>query len=257
MSVSRGKFLKSLGQSIPGMVLGAGVGIAAEKLLARVAAASGEPIESTQAAPPVASATSEPIEFISEGPVAGNRIALTFDDGPTLGVTDRILDLLKQRGLQATFFMIGNRIAASPELARRVLAEGHEIANHTFTHAKLTQLDAAAVEREIAQTQAVMGEVLNHRAIWFRPPYGALRPNQAGLVRAAGLRPVLWSVDSRDWAQPGEPEIVQRILFGAKAGAIILCHDLHAQTATALPRIIDGLLERGFVIVTLSSLLQV
>ena len=255
MSVSRGKFLKSLGKSIPGMVLGSGMGLAAEKLLARVAAADGAlpeaPVASSPQAPAQAGAG---VPFVREGPAEGNRIALTFDDGPTLGVTDLILDVLKERKLRATFFMIGKRVAESPELARRVLAEGHEVGNHTFTHANLTQLSDTAAEREIADTQAVMAERLQHRPTWFRPPYGSLRPSQGALAQAAGLRVALWSVDSRDWAQPGEVEIVQRIQYGAKAGSIILCHDLYPQTAHCLPKVIDELVKRKFSFSTLSEL---
>jgi peptidoglycan/xylan/chitin deacetylase (PgdA/CDA1 family) len=257
MSITRGEFLKSLRKSIPGMVLGGGVATAAHKLLGKIAAASGTPlakdIPSPTAAKPEPTQNAK-IEFITSGPPNGNRIALTFDDGPTPGVTDLILDELQRRKLHATFFMIGQRIAAAPDLARRVLAEGHEVGNHTFTHPKLTTLTDHEVEAEIQKTQDIMREVLNHRAAWFRPPYGALRQNQAGLLASRGLGIVLWNVDSQDWSQPGEAKIVETALAETKAGSILLCHDRHQQTAHAIGPILDGLLERGFAPATLSAL---
>ncbi|MCE0523372.1 MAG: polysaccharide deacetylase family protein [Methylacidiphilales bacterium] len=263
MSVSRGKFLKALGKSIPGMVLGGGVATAAQKVLNKVAAASGTPIAreipspAIDAKPEIAKEATRgvKIDFITSGPPDGNRIALTFDDGPTPGVTDLILDDLARRKLHATFFMIGRRIAAAPDLARRVLAEGHEIGNHTFTHPKLTTLPDAQVEEEIQKTQDIMGKILNHRPVWFRPPYGALRPNQTAVLRMRGLGVVLWSVDPGDWAQPGTDKIIGTVLAETRPGSIILCHDAHRQTADGTGAMLDGLLERGLAFTTLSSLL--
>jgi peptidoglycan/xylan/chitin deacetylase (PgdA/CDA1 family) len=258
MSVSRGAFLKSLGKSLPGMILGGGVAGTAQKLLHKMAAASGE----IMPAPPApfskaefAVAQDDRPRFITEGPADGNRVALTFDDGPTPGVTDRILDALKQRQAHATFFMIGERIAAAPELARRVLAEGHDIGNHTFTHAKLTTLSEPHVEREIQRTQDTIRELLNHRAAWFRPPYGAFRQDQAHWAHERDMAVALWSVDSGDWSRPGEKQIVDKVVTDVKPGSIILCHDLHEQTAQALPELLDKLQGRGSSLVTLSELM--
>jgi peptidoglycan/xylan/chitin deacetylase (PgdA/CDA1 family) len=258
MSVSRGKFLKALGKSIPGMVLGGGVATAAQTLLGKMAAVSGvREIPAPAAKPEIAPdpTTSAKFDFITSGPPDGNRIALTFDDGPTPGVTDLILDELARRNLHATFFMIGQHIAAAPDLARRVLAGGHEIGNHTFTHPKLTTLPDAQVDAEIQKTQDIMSGMLNHRAAWFRPPYGALRRNQAGIPGMKGLGIVLWSVDPGDWAQPGEEKIVGTVLAETRPGSIILCHDVHRQTADGVGAMLDGLLERGFTFATLSVFL--
>jgi peptidoglycan/xylan/chitin deacetylase (PgdA/CDA1 family) len=257
MSVTRGKFLKELGRSLPGMVLGSGLAGAAQKVLSKMAAVSGTPsnapverssLERVENEPP-------PPDVIYHGPATGNRVALTFDDGPHPGVTDRILHELKQRGLRATFFMIGDRVTAAPDLARRVLAEGHVVANHTLTHARLTELSDARAEREIQQAQEVFAEVLNHRPVWFRPPYGFLRQSQLPLVRKLGLKTVMWSIDPRDWAKPGEGHIISKILRDLEAGAVILCHDMHMQTAHAIAAILDGILERGFSPVTIPSLM--
>jgi peptidoglycan/xylan/chitin deacetylase (PgdA/CDA1 family) len=259
MSVSRGTFLKALGKSIPGMVLGGGVATAARTLLGKMAAASGAtemPAPAIAAKPEFAKgAKGAKVDFIKSGPPDGHRVALTFDDGPTPGVTDLILDELRKRKLHATFFMIGQRIAAEPDLARRVLAEGHEVGNHTFTHPNLTTLADSQVEAEIQKTQDIMGEALNHRPAWFRPPYGALRRDQAGMLARRGLGIVLWNVDPSDWSQPGEAQIVGTVLAQTKPGSIILCHDVHRQTADGVGAILDGLLERGLSLATLSALL--
>jgi peptidoglycan/xylan/chitin deacetylase (PgdA/CDA1 family) len=191
--------------------------------------------------------------FLEHGPTEGNRIALTFDDGPTPGITEPILDLLKARGLAASFFMIGERAAAVPELARRVFAEGHAICNHTYTHPKLGELPDAQVEAELARTQDTLAEILGHRPTAFRPPYGSFRKNQAHLARKLGLRVVLWSVDTRDWSQPGEAKIADAILTGTQAGSIIICHDLHRQTVDCLAHVLDQLLERQFHFVPVTT----
>ena len=260
MSVTRGKFLKELGKSLPGMVLGSGVAAAAHKVIGKMAAAAnvGEPISGK---PPITGAPEpaageDKVEFIHHGPATRNHVALTFDDGPTPGVTDRILDELQHRGLHATFFMIGERIQESPDLARRVLAEGHDIGHHTMTHPKLTALPDAKVAGEIEQTLGVMREVLGHQPAWFRPPFGELRRNQAPLVTKHGMRIVFWNVDPRDWSRPSPETITATILTNAAAGSIIVCHDVHDQTADALAAILDGLQERALSPVSLRVLLE-
>jgi peptidoglycan/xylan/chitin deacetylase (PgdA/CDA1 family) len=253
MSVTRGEFLKSLGKSLPGMVLGSGA-VAAQKLLSKLAAASGEPLM-TPLPEPRTYPRPAAMEILTCGPAAGNRIALTFDDGPTPGVTDRILDELKARGAHATFFMIGQRIAAAPDLARRVVAEGHEVGNHTFTHPKLTDLPPARAEEEIQMTQEVMMEMLALKPLWFRPPYLAFRENLAPLVTSRGMRIVHANVDPSDWSQPGEEKIIEVITRDAKPGSIVICHDMHAQTANAIDKVLERLAAAGLAPETLSTLM--
>jgi len=251
--VSRGEFLRSFGKSMTGMALNAGVVVAAQTLAKRFAAATPPPSDQLMVKKTEAPLAADP--FIYSGPTEGNRIALTFDDGPTPGVTDRILDELKQRQLHATFFMIGKNVVAQPDLARRVLAEGHEIGNHTFTHPKLNTLPEAQAVAEVEKAQQTFTDVLNYHAKWFRPPCGALRKNQSGILHDKNLGIVFWSVDPGDWAQPGEAHITDFILSQTKPGSIILCHDLYPQTAHCVGLILDGLLQRGFNLVTLSTLL--
>jgi peptidoglycan/xylan/chitin deacetylase (PgdA/CDA1 family) len=223
-----------------------------------MSAAAGEPItpDMSNLPEPKTYPKPTPAEIISSGPTNVSRVALTFDDGPTPGVTDRILDELKQRNVRATFFMLGERIAKSPELARRVAAEGHEIGNHTFTHPRLTELPHARVEEEVQKTQNIIAEIIGLKPVWFRPPYFAFRDNLAPVVNSRGMRIVGGNVDPADWSQPPEEQIIGVVARDAKPGAIIVCHDMHAQTANAAGRILDGLLGAGLSPVTLSTLMS-
>ena len=249
--LSRGKFLRSLGSSVTGLALGKG--LAAAQVLADRLGSIDQTVKAVPAVSDKNLMTADPI--IRRGPSTGNRIALTFDDGPTPGVTDRILDELKQRHLLATFFMIGNQVSAAPELARRVLAEGHEIGNHTLTHPKLNTLPDQKVDAEIRQTQETIIKATGHRPVWFRPPYDAFRTTQAPIPRGQGLGIVSCDVQSRDWAQPGEDQIIETILSLTKAGSIITCHDMHQQTANCIGKVLDKLVEQKFNLVTLSTFL--
>jgi peptidoglycan/xylan/chitin deacetylase (PgdA/CDA1 family) len=238
------------------MVLGSGA-VAAQKLISKLAAVAGETDAPVMAKLPEPRTYPKPaaLEIINCGTAMRREIALTFDDGPTPGVTDRILDELKARGAHATFFMIGQRIAAAPDLARRVVAEGHEVANHTFTHPKLGELPSARAEEEIQKTQDVIHEILGLQPAWFRPPYGSFRPDQGPLVHNRGMRIAGGSVDPRDWSQPGEELIIGAIAGDARAGSIVICHDMHAQTANAIGAVLDGFIAAGLTPVTVSRLI--
>lgn len=184
--------------------------------------------------------------FINSGPGFGHRVALTFDDGPSPGVTDRVLTELQKRHLRATFFLIGAKVDASPQLARRIVDEGHDVANHTYTHPRLSGLSDSAVEQQLSRAQDAILRATGVTPVWFRPPYGAFRREQGALAAKLGLGVAYWSVDPKDWSQPGSATITQRVLSASQAGSIILLHDLHPQTAEAVPAIFDGLIERAF-----------
>ena len=184
--------------------------------------------------------------FINSGPGFGNRVALTFDDGPSPGVTERVLTELSKRNLYATFFLIGAKVDASPQLARRIVDEGHDVANHSYTHPRLAGMSDSAVEQQLSRTQESISRATGVTPVWFRPPYGAFRREQGSIASRRGLGVAYWSVDPKDWSQPGSSAIAQRVLSASQAGSIILLHDLHPQTADAVPAIFDGLIERSF-----------
>ena len=207
------------------------------------------PLGATEAASPTGNAL-----FVQHGgPGFGRRIAITFDDGPNPKITERVLAALQERNLQASFFMIGQRVAAAPEWARKVAAAGHEICNHSLTHPQLSRLSDERVAYELEKTQDLIAAAVGKKPDWFRPPYGAFKKSQGQIPAALGLGVIWWTVDPRDWSQPGAQKISDIILRETQPGSVILCHDLHPQTADALPGILDGLLERGYEFTTVSG----
>jgi peptidoglycan/xylan/chitin deacetylase (PgdA/CDA1 family) len=183
-------------------------------------------------------------------------IAMTFDDGPSAENTPRLLEMLKQRNIKATFFLIGQNVAANPDLVRRILADGHEIGNHSWTHPQLSKLSDDRVTMEITKTQAAIKDASGFTPTLLRPPYGAITPRQREWVEDRfGLNVILWSVDPFDWKRPGASVITQRILSQVRPGAIILSHDIHKQTVDAMPATLDGLIAKGYKFATVSQLI--
>lgn len=183
-------------------------------------------------------------------------VAMTFDDGPHPTHTPRLLDLLGERGLKATFYLIGNRVVQYPNIARRISDEGHEIGNHSWSHPFLDRLSDRAVTQEIDQTTSAIFQVTGRPPVTFRPPYGAFtRRQRTGLHAARSLPTILWSVDPQDWRRPGASVVANRILRNARSGGIILSHDIHQGTIDAMPHTLDGLSVRGLRFVTVSQML--
>jgi peptidoglycan/xylan/chitin deacetylase (PgdA/CDA1 family) len=184
------------------------------------------------------------------------EVALTFDDGPHPQHTPLLLDILAARRQRATFYVIGRLVERFPDIVRRMVAEGHEVANHTWSHPTLSSLGDAGVLREIDRTQEVIWRVTGHVPTTMRPPYGAFTARQSRmLAEARNLPTIIWSVDPQDWRRPGPQVVADRMVRGAQPGAIILAHDIHAPTIRAVPPAIDGLIARGLTSVTLSELL--
>lgn len=184
------------------------------------------------------------------------EVALTFDDGPHPVHTPVLLDILAARRARATFYVIGSLVQRYPELTRRIVAEGHELGNHTWTHPTLSRLGDANVLREIDRTQEVIWRTVGHVPVTMRPPYGAFTPRQSRMLQdQRNLPTVIWSVDPQDWRRPGSQVVAQRMVQGARPGAIILAHDIHGPTVRAIPAALDGLQSRGFACVTMSDLL--
>ena len=188
--------------------------------------------------------------------VDGPYIAMTFDDGPSPETTPRLLDILKQRNIKATFFMIGQNAERNPEIVKRILAEGHEIGNHSWTHPQLAKLSDDRVTEEITKTQNAIKNASGYTPTLLRPPYGSITARQKEWIENQfGLSVILWSVDPFDWKRPGASVIEQRILAGAAPGAIILSHDIHKQTVDSMPATLDALAAKGYKFVTVSQLI--
>jgi peptidoglycan-N-acetylglucosamine deacetylase len=213
---------------------------------------SPSPTPSPEAAQPTAQ---KPATWFSVH-VNGPYIAMTFDDGPSPETTPRLLDILKQRNIKATFFMIGQNAERNPEIVKRILAEGHEIGNHSWTHPQLSKLSDQRVTDEITKTQDAIKNACGYTPVLLRPPYGAITSRQKDWIeKQFGLSIIMWSVDPFDWKRPGASVIEQRILAGARPGAIILSHDIHKQTVDAMPATLDALAQKGFKFVTVSQLI--
>jgi peptidoglycan-N-acetylglucosamine deacetylase len=183
-------------------------------------------------------------------------IAMTFDDGPSSASTPRLLDILKQRNIKATFFLIGQNAASNPDIVRRILADGHEIGNHSWTHPQLSKLSDDRVTAEISKTQDAIKDASGFAPTLLRPPYGAITARQREWIESQfGLSIILWSVDPLDWKRPGVSVITQRILSEVHPGSIILSHDIHKQTVDAMPATLDGLIAKGYKFVTVTQLI--
>ena len=181
---------------------------------------------------------------------------MTFDDGPSAENTPRLLEMLKQRNIKATFFLIGQNVVSNPDLVRRILAEGHEIGNHSWTHPQLSKLSDDRVTAEITKTQDAIKDASGFTPTLLRPPYGAITPRQREWIQNRfGLNIILWSVDPFDWKRPGASVITQRILSQTRPGAIILSHDIHKQTVDAMPATLDALIAKGYKFATVSQLI--
>ncbi len=188
--------------------------------------------------------------------VSGNYIAMTFDDGPHPQNTTRLLDMLRERNIKATFYVIGRSVDLYPQVVRRTVAEGHEIGNHSHTHRLLSKLSDDEIRKELSSCRDAVARAAGVQPRTMRPPYGGLLQRQREWVHAEYNYPIiLWSVDPLDWKRPGASVISSRILTGASNGGIVLAHDLHSQTVDAMPATLDALLRRGFKFVTVSQLL--
>ena len=179
-------------------------------------------------------------------------VALTFDDGPNATLTPQLLDGLKARGVKVTFFMLGNRATGSESIVQRAYDEGHEIANHSWSHPELCSLGLENVRKQIQDTNAVLDKACGKGTQYIvRPPYGS--SNDA--VRAViGAPVILWSVDTNDWKYRTASHVYNHIIQEAYDGSIVLCHDIHGHTITGALQAIDVLLARGYEFVTVSEL---
>ena len=196
------------------------------------------------------------IVHVSRVETGSPLVAMTFDDGPHPRHTPALLDILRARNIRATFYVIGRLVQRYPDIARRMVAEGHELGNHTWTHPFLSQLADTSVLRELDRTAEAIFAATGQVPVTLRPPYGAITARQSRMIHdSRNLPTVMWSVDPRDWQRPGSSVVANRIVGGAGNGAIILAHDIHGPTVAAMPAALDGLTERGFRFATMSALL--
>ncbi|MBO7747990.1 polysaccharide deacetylase family protein [Paenibacillus sp. MWE-103] len=202
-------------------------------------------------------------DIIWELPLERKELALTFDDGPEPRTTNQILDLLKQYHAKATFFVIGYRVEKYPDIVKREIAEGHEVANHTFNHVFFTKgVASETIQREIARTDRSLKQLTGKKPFLFRPPGGYYNDKSIDIARKLGYTTVLWSwhQDTEDWRSPGVRHIANKVLKNARNGDIVLLHDYVSgasiHTVKALQVILPELERRGFKLVTVSELIR-
>jgi peptidoglycan-N-acetylglucosamine deacetylase len=186
------------------------------------------------------------------------RVALTFDDGPTIEVTPKVLDILRAKGAHATFFFVGREVEAHPEIARLVVSEGHAIGSHTYSHPPLfCFLTPRRLRSELARGQEAIRRVTGVTTTLFRSPVGLRHPLLAPTLEQAGLDFVLWSVRSYDtWSQDAGA-LGRSVLDRVRPGSIVLLHDRPGRGApamlAALPGIVDRLQAAGYGLVALQA----
>lgn len=188
-------------------------------------------------------------------PVADKKIALLFDDGPLPGNTATILDALKKNGMKATFSVVGKNVQANPDLARRIVAEGHELANQTWSHPDLSTLSPEQILSELRKAEEVIYATTGVHARFFRPPDGQLSPENAELIKSTGYLILMPTFDSGDWRSPPAGMVRKAILDGVTPGAMILAHDSFPKSVAEMPGILEDLSKRGFASLTVTGLL--
>ncbi|GAA0322683.1 hypothetical protein GCM10008967_11480 [Bacillus carboniphilus] len=199
--------------------------------------------------------------FIQKADTSEKLVALTFDDGPENHYTPMILDILKEKGVPATFFVIGDEISSYPEIMRRIVNEGHSIGNHTWSHPDLRKGWSSKVREEIQSTQQELQRVVGRKSDLFRPPYGAITKADLMVLNEIGMRNIHWSVDTLDWGGLPADDILEIVHQDISPGGIILQHNfqhglLLDGSVEALPRIIDDLRQQGYTFVTIQTLLS-
>jgi peptidoglycan-N-acetylglucosamine deacetylase len=184
-------------------------------------------------------------------------VAMTFDDGPHRTLTPQLLDYLKEKNVRCTFFVVGTNVTAYPDIMRRAVAEGHEVANHTWSHPILTSCSDAKIRSELQRTEDAIIRATGVRPRLIRPPGGGINKRIEQLIyNEFGYSDILWSVDPQDWRRPGVQTVTNRLVAGVHPGAIMLAHDIHPPTLPAVKAMFDQLLAQGWKFVTVSQLLN-
>ncbi|MDQ1017564.1 polysaccharide deacetylase family protein [Streptomyces afghaniensis] len=178
-------------------------------------------------------------------------VALTFDDGPAASETATLLTYLAQHKARATFFTLGQNVAAHPDVVRAEARAGNEIGNHSWNHPDLTKLTPEQIAYQLNRTSAAIKAATGKAPTLFRPPYGAVN---AQVKAATTLSPVLWDVDTEDWKYPDAGTVAQTVIAKARRNSVVLMHDIHPTSVAAVPQILRTLTARGYHFVTVSHL---
>lgn len=185
-------------------------------------------------------------------PQEEKKIALTFDDGPHPQFTEQLLDGLKERGVQATFFVTGEHAELHPDIIERMNEEGHIIGNHTYSHMQLTKGNRDSFKDELIKTNQILNEITGEEVMYVRPPYGTW---DKSFETELNMIPVLWNIDPLDWCSQDVTGVVNKVMKEADENAIILMHDYYETSVTAALQIVDRLQEKGYTFVTIEEIM--
>lgn len=199
-------------------------------------------------------ATDEVVSGVADVPL----VALTFDAGGVAGPAARVLAVLRERDVRATFFLSGQWIESYPQLAAQIGADGHELANHTYAHPDLRGLSNDRIAWELQFTDALIESATGRSPVpYFRPPFGARDARVVRVAGALGYRSIMWALDSADWRTDAtRAGVASRVLRLARAGDVVVMHVASTATAAALGEILDGLAARGLQVVTVTEVLN-
>lgn len=218
---------------------GAGVALLVLALLLSLFSVAGSRKETMQADAPARVEDTTPL------------IALTFDDGPRRDTTTKLLDGLAERGVPATFFLIGEQLIGNEDIVRRMDEEGHQIGIHTYDHVLLTGLNQADFDAQVGKTRQMLKNILGHNDFVLRPPYGLY---DEGVQAKAECSIILWSIDPEDWGDKNPERIVRHIVDNAEDGDVVLLHDIYPTSVEAALRVVDELHAKGYLFVTVDQL---
>jgi peptidoglycan/xylan/chitin deacetylase (PgdA/CDA1 family) len=200
--------------------------------------------------------------FVLSASRGSRKVALTFDDVPDPRFTPYVLDILKNKKVSATFFVVGTRSSKHPDILRRIHYEGHNVGNHSYSHPDFSKLPMVKMQEQINRAEVIIKRIVGFRPKLVRPPYGEILPSQLEWAKQQGYTVVNWDVDSSDWRQLTADRVFQNVTRAIRPGSVVLMHagggkgqDLSG-TVKALPRIIDWLRAHGYEPVTLTELLK-
>jgi len=197
------------------------------------------------------------------GSSQSNKIALTFDDGPTEVTCDQVLDILRQYNVRGTFFLLGENISKYPDVVARIAREGHVVAGHSWSHVQLEKASQKRIRYEILGTQNAIYQITGKRPALVRPPYGSINRQGLEYLKNNGYTMVNWSVDSLDWKYPFDPDnVLINTMKDLRGGSIILFHTLPGKERSkiidsVLPELIRSLQAQGYQFVTVDQLLSI
>lgn len=214
------------------------------------------PAEPTTAPlPPAAPQQQRASEPTPAPDTCANCVALTFDDGP-VGDTSRLLDILDRMHARATFFVVGTNVNANPATLRRMQAAGHAIGNHTFNHPRLPLLSEGGIGAQLDDASGAITRATGTAPRWMRPPYGEYDGRVVAAAGARGMSVAIWDVDTEDWRYRDAQRTCRVAVDQARAGSVVLMHDIHPATVDAVPCIIDGLRAKGLRPASLDELIK-